>query len=245
MTALDDLAATPFHDAKPAQRARMLSRLADTELSVALTGEPEGERIELQTFPLEGGPVALACDGEDRLAGFFGGPVAYAAMPGRVLAGLLRQEGAGLLINPGHPSEMLLDADMLDWLTGVLSATPEAAEAQLRLTAPAPATVEALAEPLAARLADMRGLIGGAALAGVRGEGEPSSHLLLIAGAGAERQPAIAKALAEALAFLPPQPGGVDISFSDTAPPPSALRFELVMPEPQAPKRPDGPPRLR
>ncbi|SIS62737.1 SseB family protein [Paracoccus saliphilus] len=245
MTALDDLAATAFHNADSAQRARMLSRLADTELSVALTGEPEGDRIELRIFPLEGGPVALACDGEDRLAGFFGAPVAYAAMPGRVLAGLLRQEGAGLLVNPGHPSEMLLDADMLDWLTGVLSAAPEAAEARLRLTAPAPATVEALAEPLAARLVDMRGLIGGAALAGVQGKGGPSAHLLLIAGSEAGQQPAIAKALAEALSFLPPQPGGVDISFSDAAPPPGALRFELAMPEAPRSERRKAPPRLR
>ncbi|RNF35544.1 SseB family protein [Paracoccus methylarcula] len=245
MTALDDLAAIAFHDADSAQRARMLSRLADTELSVALVAEPEGDRIELRIFPLDGGPVALACDGEDRLAGFFGAPVAYAAMPGRVLAGLLRQEGVGLLVNPGHPSEMLLDAGMLDWLTGVLSAAPETAEARLRLTAPSPATIEALAEPLAARLADMRGLITGAALAGVRGEDGPKAHLLLIAGAEAGHQPAIAKALAEALAFLPPQPGGVDISFSDAAPPPAALRFELSPPEPSPAERAKAPPRLR
>lgn len=256
-TALDQLAPVPFHDADPPQRARMLSRLADTELVVALTAEPAGDSIELRIFPLETGPVALACDAEDRLADFFGAPVAYAAMPGRVLAGLLLAEGAGLLVNPGHPSEMLLDAAMLDWLQGALSAAPQQAEARLRLTAPAPATVEALAEPLAARLGDMRGLIAGAALAGVAGpgvagsgvagpEGAPVSHLLLVEGAPTDRQPAIAKALAEALAFLPPQPGGVDISFSDGAAPAGALRFDLALPEPPpAPPRPKGPPILR
>ena len=36
MTALDDLASMPFHDADAPRRARMLSRLADTELAVAL-----------------------------------------------------------------------------------------------------------------------------------------------------------------------------------------------------------------
>lgn len=243
MTALDDLAATPFHDADAPQRARMLSRLADTELSVALTAEPAGDRIELRMFPLEGGPVALACDAEDRLAGFFGAPVAYAALPGRVLAGLLRSEGAGLLVNPGHPSEMLLDAQMLDWLSGALSAAPETAEARLRLTGPAPETVAALAEPLAARLADMRGLIAGGWLAGV---GRAESHLLVIAGAAPDHRDAIAKALSETLAFLPPQPGGVDISFSDAAPVPGALRFDPGAPEaPVLPKRPKGPPILR
>lgn len=241
MTALDDLAPVPFHDADARQRARMLSRLADTELAVALAAEPAGDTVELRIFPLDGGSVALACDTEDRLAGFLGGPVAYAAMPGRVLAGLLKSQGAGMLVNPGQRSEMLLDAAMLDWLTGALSAAPEPADARLRLTAPAPAVVEALAQPLAERLGDMRGLIAGAALAGTGG-----SHVVLVAGADPARQPAIAKALAETLAFLPPQPGGVDVSFTDAALPATVLQFDLTVPdEPAPPPRPKGPPILR
>ena len=242
MSALDDLAARPFHDADAPQRAQMLSRLADTELVVALVAEPAGETLDFRVFPLEDGPVALACDGEDRLAGFFGGPVAYAALPGRVLAGILRAEGTGLLVNPGAPSEMLLDAGMLDWLSGALAASPEEAEARLRLSPPDPAAVAALAEPLATRLADLRGLISGAALAGTGAGG----HLLLVAGADPDRQPAIAKALSETLAFLPPQPGGVDISFSEIAPPAAALRFDLTI-EPPAPSppKPKRPPILR
>lgn len=243
MTALDDLAVVPFHEAAAPQRARMLSRLADTELAVALLREPAQDRIELRMFPLDGGAVALACDTEDRLADFLGGPVAYAGLPGRVLAGLLKSEGAGVLVNPGQPSEMLLDAAMLDWLSGALSGAPEPGEARLRLVPPAPDTVAALAEPLAARLADLRGLIAAAALAGLDGR---DGHLLLIAGAPEDRQPAIAKALAEALAFLPPQPGGVDISFAETAPPAGALRFDLSPPATAPrPSRPKGPPILR
>lgn len=244
MTALDDLALQPFHDADAPQRARMLSRLADTELSVALKGEPEGDQIELRMFPLDGAEAALACDGEDRLAEFFGEPVAYAAMPGRVLAGLLGPEGAGLLVNPGHPSEMFLDATILQWLSGALAAVPEKAEAHLRLTAPQAETVEALAEPLAARLVDMHGLITGAALAAV--EGPERSHVLLIAGADEDHQPAIAKALSEALAFLPPQPGGVDISFTGKQPPAAALRFDIPEPATNSPQpKKNSPPRLR
>ena len=246
MTALDDLAPHPFHDADAPQRARMLSRLADTELAVALAAEPAGDTVELRIFPLDTGPVAIACDAEDRLAGFFGGPVAYAAMPGRVLAGLLKSEGAGLLVNPGQPSEMLLDAAMLDWLTGALSAAPEAADARLRLSPPAAETVEALAQPLAERLVDMRGLIAGAALAGTALAGAGGGHVVLIAGADPAHQPAIAKALAEALAFLPPQPGGVDVSFTDATLPAGILRFDLSVPDaPEPAPRPKGPPILR
>lgn len=253
MSALDDLAPVPFHDAPSPQRARMLSRLADTELRVALEGEPVHDRIALRLFALEGARMALACDDEERLAAFFGQPVAWAAMPGRVLAAMLRADGAGLLVNPGHPSEMMLDAAMLDWLTGALEPAPQPDEARMRLTAPDPAVAQALGGALSERLADLRGLIAGAALVGT-GDG---GHLLLIAGAPVDRQPAIAKALAEALAFLPPQPGGVDISFATAAPPAGALLFDLAppasddaqpgrgLPDASAPPRPKGPPILR
>ncbi len=247
MTALDDLAAIPFHDADAPARARMLSRLADTQLIVALAADPIGDDVELKLFPLEGGQVALACDTEDRLADFFGTAMPYAGMPGRVLAGLLSQAGAGLLVNPGQPSEMLLDQAMLGWLQTALAAAPVEGSAALKLRAPAAGTVAQLAEPLAERLADLRGMIAGAALVGAGGaDDSPESHVLMIAGAPQEEQPAIAKALAETLAFLPPQPGGVDVSFAETAPPAFALRFDLSIEQAEAaPARPKGPPILR
>ncbi|MDO5706112.1 MAG: hypothetical protein Q4G49_13740 [Paracoccus sp. (in: a-proteobacteria)] len=242
MTALDDLCQTPFHEADDPTRARILSRLADTELSVALTAEPTGDEADLRIFDLPGGKFALAADEESRLAGFLGGPVAYAALPGRVLAAMLRAEGVGLLVNPGAPSEMLLDTGTLGWLETALATAPVADEARLTAGPPRPETVAALAGPLAERLADLRGLIAGAALAGA-GQG----HLLLIAGADPARQPAIAKALSETLAFLPPQPGGVDIGFVETPPPAGALIFDLTPPPEPAPKPrpPKGPPILR
>ncbi|MDO5613049.1 MAG: hypothetical protein Q4G14_07375 [Paracoccus sp. (in: a-proteobacteria)] len=242
MTALDDLCQTPFHDADAPARARILSRLADTELSVALMAEPAGDTVDLRIFDLPGARVALAADEESRLAGFLGGPVAYAALPGRVLAAMLRAEGVGLLLNPGAPSEMLLDAQTLGWLETALASAPVPDEARLAAGPPRSDTVAALAGPLAERLADLRGMIAGAALAGA-GEG----HVLLIAGAEPARQPAIAKALSETLAFLPPQPGGVDIGFAETPPPAGALLFDLTPPpEPApAPKPPKGPPILR
>lgn len=240
MTALDDLCAVPFHEADTAMRARILSRLANTELSVALLTEAAHDAAEMRIFDLPAGPVVLACDGEDRLAAFFGVPMAFAAMPGRVLARMLRAAGTGLMVNPGHPSEMLLDAETLGWLETALADAPEPSEADVSLTAPHPDVVAALAGPLADRLTDLRGLIGGAALAGIAEQG---CHAVLIAGATTEEQPAIAKALAETLAFLPPQPGGVDIAFSDAPPPPGALIFDLT--PPPVPQRPKGPPILR
>ena len=70
--------------------------------------------------------------------------------------------------------------------------------------------------------------------------------IIAVDGPAASGKGTIAKALAEALAFLPEQPGGVDVSFTDAALPPQVLRFDLSQPEaPAAPPRPKGPPILR
>ena len=91
MTPLDELCQVPFHEADAPVRSRILSRLADTELFVALLAEPADDRAELRLFDLPEGRFALACDREERLAGFVGGPVAYLALPGRVLAAALAE----------------------------------------------------------------------------------------------------------------------------------------------------------
>lgn len=240
-TPLDALCTVPFHEADAAARAAILRRLADTVLYAALTAEAAQDRAELRRLPLDGGGEAtLACDDEARLAAVAGGPVPFAAMPGRVLAQMLARAGVALLLNPGAPSQMLLDAQALGWLTDALAPAPEdAGPAAAPLAAPDPAVVAALAPALGERLADMAGLAATLSLAR-SGEG----HLILVGGAAEGAQPAVAKALAELLAFLPPLPTPVDVGFSDAPPPAAAvvLRLEAVPAPPSAPK---GPPRLR
>lgn len=250
-TELDRLCAVPFHDADPEMRAAILRRLADTELHAALRADPAHDRADLRMFELPGGPVALAADDAAALAGFLGGPVAYLSLPGRALAQALGGQGAGLLVNPGRPSEMLLDGAALAWLAQALTVMPEAGEAVARLTAPRPDAVRVLAEPLATRLADMAGLIAGAALVGADHVDGRRGHLLVIAGAGEGDRPAIAKAMAELLAFLPMVEGGVDVTFAELPLPAGALRIEVSAPPPgelaseQAEPAEPAPPRLR
>lgn len=255
-TELDRLcAAVPFHDADPVQRAAVLRRLADTELHVALTADPVGDRADLRMFELPGGEVALVSDDAAALAGFLGGPVAHLSLPGRVLARELAQAGRGLLVNPGRPSEMLLDAAALSWLIAALAEAPPAAEVIPRgISAPSPQAVAVLAEPLATRLSDMAGMVAGAALVGVEWQDGRQGHLIAVmgtapeaAGADASRR-AIAKALSELVAFLPPLEGGVDITFQPLPLPPGAVRIEATAPPappPAKPRNPDAPPRLR
>lgn len=250
LTPLDLLCETPFHDAEGPARSLVLSRLADTELFAALVREPAEGQAELQIFDLPEGPVALACDREERLAGFVGGPVAYVALPGRVLAAALAAEGQGLLVNPGQVSQMLLDNGTLAWLTRALEARPSFAPdaAPERVTAPDPAVVAALAGPVSLRLGDMADLVGRAALfASTYADGR-RNHTLLLLGVAEPHREALAKAFAELLAFLPEQPGGVDLGFADSAVPALAVVLEPPAPEVEAPapqRDPKAPPRLR
>ncbi|WP_240602616.1 hypothetical protein [Paracoccus endophyticus] len=249
LTALDRLCAVPFHDADAPLRAAILRQLADTELHAALAADAAADMAELRMYDLPNVTVALAADDAAALAGFLGGPVAHVSLPGRVLAAALAAEGRGLLVNPGRRSEMLLDAAALAWLGQALAIVPDAAEAApRRLTQPRPDAVAALAEPLAQRLSDMAGRIAGAALVGADWPDGRQGHLLVVAGAGADDRPALAKALAELLAFLPEIAGGVDVTFEPLALPPGALRIEPAPPAPApAPVRrdPDAPPRLK
>lgn len=252
MTPLDAACARPFHDLDGPARARVLQRLADTELFVALAAEPAADRAELMVFDTEGGWMALATDQEERLSDFLGAAVPYAAMPGRALAAMLAAEGTGLMVNPGERSEMMLEAESLGWLSQALTGRPsEEQAAPARLSAPAPEMIAALAAPLAERLGDMGGLLETAALLRAQWPDGAARHLIVLSGAKEAARPALAKAMAELLAFLPPLPDACDVSF-DLAVPDDAvvLRLERPAPPPE-PERigpgmdPAKPPRLR
>lgn len=249
MTPLDELSAIPFHEAGPAARARILSRLADTEVFAALASDPANDRADLMIYDIAGSRVALACDLEERLAGFLGQAVAYVALPGRALAAALAAEGQGLLFNPGQASELLLDADALIWLGQALMAEPSLAGDAVPVATRAPRAdvVAALAEPLALRISDMAGLLDSVGLIGADWGGGQSNHLLILRGVSETHRGPIAKAMAELLAFLPQIEGGVDLAFSDRMHPAAALVIEPapILHEPPAKRDPNAPPRLR
>ena len=70
-------------------------------------------------------------DREERLASFTGGIAPYAALPGRVIAGLLKGQGIGMGVNLGiAPSSMLLPPEAMDWLAETLDGGPEEVEAK-------------------------------------------------------------------------------------------------------------------
>lgn len=236
-TAHAEMQAAPGDDAK---RLRFFERLADAELVLLLSAEAKGDDVTPQLFPVEGQNVVLAFDREDRLTTFTGGPAPYAALSGRVLAGLLAEQGLGLGLNLDvAPSAMLLPSDGVAWLAQTVGAGPEEAEATPDQIAPPAGLPEALIAALDTKLALAAGLAQFAYLAAVRYNDGRNGHLLAFVDALPGAEDGLAQAVREALVFSGIEVGELDVTFlraSDSTAAQFArhgLRFDL-------PKAPEG-----
>lgn len=258
MTLLDAAYAAVSADPESdAARLRFYERLADGEMFLLLEKEVEDDKVEPRIFEVEGGPVVLIFDREERLAEFTGGVAPYAALPGRVIAGMLKGQGIGLGVNlGGAPSEMLLPAEALDWLAEALEPGPDEAEGIPEEFLP-PSAPEVLITSLDAKLAKAAGLAGAALLAGVVYKGGRRGHILAFIDAAEGAQGPLARAAREALVFSGIEAGEIDVTFLSSGEPivavlaKTALRFDLAAPEPQKPAErkapgmdPAKPPRL-
>jgi hypothetical protein len=239
-----------------ALRLRFFERLADGEMVLLLEREATGERLEPKVFDLEDGPVVLVFDREERLASFTGGIAPYAALPGRVIAGLLKGQGIGLGVNLGvAPSSMLLPPEAMDWLADTLDEAPEELEAAPERFLP-PRVPEAVVSALDAKLARAGGLAVAALLAGIAYRDGRQGHVLAILDPAPGAEGALARAMGEALVFSGVEAGELDVVFLASAAPAAqamarvGLRFDLPLPaspaDPAAPGMdPSRPPRLR
>lgn len=228
-----------------ALRLRFFERLADGEMVLLLEREAQGESLEPRVFDLDDGPVVLIFDREERLASFTGGIAPYAALPGRVIAAMLKGQGIGLGVNLGvAPSSMLLPAEAMDWLAETLDGDPDEAEAMPEDFLP-PRVPEALVTGLDAKLARAGGLALAAVLAGVVYQGGRRGHILAFLDAAPGAESALARAMREALVFSGVEAGELDVVFlasTDAAARAMGqvgLRFNL--PAPDAPATPTAP----
>lgn len=232
--------------------------LAAAELFLMLDREPQGEDISPELFELQDAPYVLAFDLEERLAGFAGRPVPYAALPGRALVRMLAGQGIGLALNlEAAPSQTLLPPEAMGWLVEMLGTGPETAEARPEQLA-APRVPQTLIAALDRKLATAAGLARKAYLADVVYAGGGRGHLLGVTGVAPGAEQAVAAAVHEALVFSGLEAGALDVTFlgdSDALTAELAriaLRFDL--PKPATPRRveieapgsdPAKPPRLR
>jgi hypothetical protein len=183
--------------------------LADAELFILLEAEAEGDVMTPRVFDLEGGPVLLAFDSEERLAGFSDQVLPYAALPGRVVAAQMVGQGLslGLNLGSGAASEVILPPEALDWLMVMLDqAAPQALE--VRVTAfEAPSVPGAVLGTLAGALVG----VARAYVVGVRYDGGRRGQMLVLTGVEAAAEGKVLRAVTEALAF-----SGLDASALDT-----------------------------
>ena len=255
-----DTALTAMDTAPEDDRARLrfYERLADSELFLALEGEPGDDQIIPQIFPVAEARFALVFDREERLADFAEGAAPYAVLSGRRLAAMLAGQGIGLAVNPGADASILIPAEAVDWLVATLAEAPsEVEERPEEITAPT-GLPEALITALDAKLVTAQGLARLAYLCGVTYAGGRRSHLLAFVDPVPGAEPALARAAGEALTFSGIEAGVMDVGFFRATDPVctslarTGLRFDL--PDPAAPAQhpgsapgmdPDKPPRLR
>lgn len=201
-----------------AARLRFYHRLADTELFLLLSEEPEGEAIAPQVFDLEEGSFVAAFDREERLATFCDAPTPYAALPGRVIAAQLAGQGVGLALNLAvAPSAHLLPALAIDWLAETLGYGPDHSPEHggVRPTGfAAPGDLApALVAELAAKLLGLGALAQRAGLARAVYPDGREGTLLAFIGARSGAEAGLAKAVAEAVTFSGAEAEGLDVTF--------------------------------
>ena len=258
-TALDaahlQMSAQPKDDAA---RLRFFERLADCELFLMLTEEARDQNISPEVFDVADGRFVLAFDREERLARFAGGPAPYAALSGRVLAGMLAGQGVGLGLNlEVAPSSMLIPSEALEWLADTLSHMPQEVQTRLEEFLPPAGLPDVLLTALDTKLATATGLASAAYLVGTRAAGGGRGHLLAFVGVVAGAEPALAKAVSEALTFSGIEAGALDVGFFEPSDSTSAvlskvgLRFDIPQPEraeitrPAPGSDPENPPILK
>ena len=238
MSALDDahkaMVDAPEDDLA---RLRFFERLGDAELFLLLEEEAAGEAITPQTFQSDGETLVLVFDREERLAEFVGQGAPFAALSGRVLAGLLSDQGLGFALNPEvAPSSFVLAAEGVQWLSETLGHAPEETEARLAEFHPPQGLPETLLTALDQKLATAMGLAHSAYLVGTRTTEGARGHMLGIVSPLPGAEGALAQAVSEALTFSGLEAGVLDVAFfeadGDVAKRLSrvGLRFDLPQP---------------
>ncbi|MDJ0860474.1 MAG: SseB family protein [Dinoroseobacter sp.] len=222
-----------------AARLKFFERLADAELVMLLEDEPDGDDVRPRLFPVDGQRFVLVFDREERLTAFTEGPAPYAALSGRVLAGLLSDQGLGLGLNLDvAPSAMLLPPDAVAWLAETVGQAPDETAATPLEIAPPTGLPESLVAALDTKLALASGLAQFAYLAAVRYQDGRKGHLLAFVDPIPGAEDGLAQAVREALVFSGVEAGEIDVTFLKAADSAAArfarhgLRFDL-------PKAPD------
>ncbi|OWU86373.1 hypothetical protein ATO6_06015 [Oceanicola sp. 22II-s10i] len=242
-----------------AARLKFYERLADNELFMLLTQEAKDDKLSPEIFTLSDADWILVFDTEERLAAFTGREAPYAALPGRVIAGMLAGQGIGLGLNlEVAPSSIMLPPEAVAWLAETLGHSPQETEARIAAFHTPRGLPDRLLEALDTKLGLTGGLAESAYLVGTEDQAGRRGHMLAFVDTRPGAEAALARAAGEALTFSGVEAGEMDVAFfAATDPRAAALarRGLLIdLPKPAAPETPartapgsdpDKPPILR
>lgn len=244
-------------EADDVARLRFLERLCDSELFLLLQAEAQGDDVSPRVIEAAGERLVLVFDRETRLSDFAQGSAPFAALPGRVLVGLLAAENLGVALNPEvAPSSFLLGAEGVRWLAETLTHGPQEAEADIAEMLPPTGLPDTLLTALDTKLATAIGLAQAAYLVGTRNSAGAPGHLLGFVGPLPGAEDGLARAVSEALTFSGLEAGTLDVAFFDAGSAMEArlsrvgLRFDLPQPDARVAQAapgsdPDKPPILK
>jgi len=241
-----------------ADRLKFFERFAEAELFLLLESEATEAVIDPLTFEVEGGKLLAVFDRVERLTSFTGTSSPYAALSGRNLAQMLEEaeDEVGVVLNLGvEGGEMVLDPQMLAWLSQTLRDDAHEMNANVVEVSPPKGVPETLITALDTKLAQAQGLAQAAVLVGATYDTGAKGFLLAVLDVVPGAEGALTQAVNEALTFSGLDAAALDVTFlPSTASQVEAivsqgLRFDLpslAMPEPpKAPGMdPDKPPRL-
>lgn len=227
-----------------AARLGFYGALADAELFILLTIEAAGDAISPEILDLEGDKYVLVFDSEERFAQFTTTPAPYAALPGRVIAGMLTGQKIGMGLNLGvAPSSIVIPYAAMDWLTEALSINPELQSQQalgrtnqgLGTFSPASETTVRLAPILTEKLRFSAGLVSAVILANLHNTDNSETAVLGFLGAPDTAHPGLARMAQEALVFAGLEGHPLDVLFLQSESP-QAKRMIKVGTEIRLPK---------
>lgn len=197
-----------------AARLKFYQTLADTEMFILLTKEPDGDHLDPEVFDVADARFVLVFDTEERLSTFTGRPSPYAALSGRYIAVLLSGSGIGLAVNPDvATSSILIPAEGVEWLVEVLADLPTAANDNFQTVSAPTAVPNVLVDTIERKLETAAGFALAAYIAQVTYSNGSLGHAIAFLDAAEQAHAPLAKAINEAVVFSGLEAALLDVVF--------------------------------
>ena len=188
--------------------------LVDTELYLLLEKELESGVACPKLIETSEDKYALVFDTVSRLVDFTGNSSPYLALTGRMVLPMLKEQrlGLGLNLNLAVPSEILLSSSDIDWLQNIVEQVPEKLDNKITAFSK-PSIPIVVIESLNQKLSYLSDFVTEAWTAEAIYVSGHKSQVIVFVDVASEMHGAVAKAVNEALIFIPHDDKLIDVIF--------------------------------